>query len=176
MFRNLGWYILFVPAFFMLSGCLALPTLEIDEWMEQTNSGLHGQVDPLPEVVPYNVFVYKGDGLTDPFSPQKLLLARMSDLGDAAPDLHRVREPLEQYDLEKLQMVGSIQQNGAIFALIQAPDGGPLIRIKVGNYIGVNHGRVIGISPSKIDVQEVIEDTNGDWVKRNATLALSDDS
>ncbi len=43
-------------------------------------------------------------------------------------------------------MKGSMRQNGQILALIQTPDG-EIERIQRGSYMGVNHGRVVNITP-----------------------------
>jgi type IV pilus assembly protein PilP len=47
-------------------------------------------------------------------------------------------------------------------------------RVIIGNYIGQNDGKITGISPSKIDVREIVPDGLGGYIERPAALALND--
>jgi transposase len=54
-------------------------------------------------------------------------------------------------------MVGTLQQRKDIYALVKAPDNN-LFRVKPGNYLGQNFGRIIGISESDIKLKEIVQD------------------
>ena len=87
-----------------------------------------------------------------------------------APDLNRPKEPLEAFPLESLQMLGTIMQNRETFALVKA--GPNLYRIKKGNYLGLNFGIVTGIDEVAINLKELVQDGQGEWVERASALQL----
>ena len=88
------------------------------------------------------------------------------------PSFNRQPQPLESYALESLNMKGSMRsQNGKILALIQTPDG-QVERVQVGSYMGMNQGRIVGISPTQIDLVEIVPDGRDGYVERPRTLVL----
>ena len=87
------------------------------------------------------------------------------------PDLDRVREPLESFAIAELQMVGMLERSGAYIALIKDTQG-QVHRVMVGNYMGRNHGRVISISASQLDLTEIVPSGAGGWVERPQSLTL----
>lgn len=88
------------------------------------------------------------------------------------PNLSRQLQPLESYAIESLNMKGSMRgQNGQILALIQTPDG-EIERVQRGSYLGMNHGRVINITATQIDLVEIIPDGREGYVERPRSLVL----
>jgi type IV pilus assembly protein PilP len=85
--------------------------------------------------------------------------------------LTRRKEVLESYPLESLAMVGSLQQNDMIYALIKSPEG-TLHRVKMGNYLGQNFGKISHISESEVKLQEIVQDGVNEWVERTSALML----
>lgn len=78
----------------------------------------------------------------------------------------------ESYALEALNMKGSMRNNrGQILALIQTPDQ-QIERVQVGNYMGMNQGRITHISPTQIDLVEIVPDGREGYVERPRTLVL----
>ncbi|AOY00615.1 pilus assembly protein PilP [Jeongeupia sp. USM3] len=156
-----------------LTGCFGEENGDLKAWMKEQSDGLRGRVEPLPEVKPYQPFTYDAFSLVDPFRAAKMEVAKRSSNSALAPNMNRPREVLENYDLEKLRMVGTLQQGKVIQALIRAPDGN-LYRVKQGSYLGQNFGMVTGISESEVKLKEIVEDSGGDWVERETALALDD--
>jgi type IV pilus assembly protein PilP len=91
--------------------------------------------------------------------------------GGIAPDRLRRREELENYSLDSLKMVGTLEQNETRWALVVAPDG-ILHRVRVGNYLGKNNGQITLISPEIIQLTEIIGDGPGSWRERESSIAL----
>ncbi|QLG89721.1 pilus assembly protein PilP [Chitinibacter bivalviorum] len=156
-----------------LSGCFGDKNSDLKAWMQEQSEGLRGRVEPLPEVKPYEPFTYNAFDLPDPFKPSKMELAKKGSGGGIAPNTNRVKEILESYDLEKLRMVGTLQQGKIIQALVKAPDGN-LYRVKLGSYMGQNFGMVTKVTETEISLKEIVEDSGGDWVERTTTLSLDD--
>lgn len=156
----------------MLSACGGDEHSDIRAWMEDSSKGLQGKVEPMPQIKPYVPYVYAAFELTEPFSELKLKVERPAN-GVLAPNANRPKEPLEAFDLEKLQMVGTLERAKVMYALIKTPEGS-MYRVKPGNYIGQNFGLITEISETEVKLKEIVEDSNGDWVERTSTIVLNE--
>ncbi len=156
-----------------LAGCFGEENSDLKEWMHKSSEGLEGKIEPLPEIKPYEPFTYAAHDLADPFKPSKMEVVRRGGRGSLMPDFSRPRGPLEVYDLERLRMVGTLQQGRNIQGLVHAPDGN-LYRVSVGGFIGQNFGQVVAITETEIRLKEIVEDLTGDWIEREATLNLEE--
>lgn len=155
-----------------LSACDNREFGDIKQWMDESTKNMHGKVEPLPEVKPYQPLVYNAFDLVDPFNRVKLEVAKKGR--DALrPNPNRPKETLEAYDLEKLKMVGTLEQQKTINALIRSPDGN-LYRVKLGSYMGQNFGMVTAITERDVTLKEIVEDSGGDWVERTSVLSLDE--
>jgi type IV pilus assembly protein PilP len=128
-----------------------------------------GRVEPLPEVKPYQTYTYADSQMRSPFMPA-------SPNGNSLavrPDQKRNREFLEQYSLDTLRMVGTLQLGGETYGLVQTKDG-LVHRVLPGNYMGQNDGRITAITASKIEVREIVPDGLGGYIERPAALALNE--
>ncbi|HXN11210.1 MAG TPA: pilus assembly protein PilP [Steroidobacteraceae bacterium] len=134
----------------------------------RTESG--GRVQPLPEVKPYEAYRYDDKSLRSPFVPGGTGGAQT---GGLRPDSHRNREYLEQFSLDTLKMVGTLNLGGKYYGLVQTKDG-RVHRVIVGEYIGTNEGRIMDITPSRIALSEIIPDGLGGYIERPAALALNE--
>lgn len=133
-----------------------------------------GRIEPLPEIRPAPSFSYVADDRRSPFMPDTRQ-QRVSDNPDAVdgPDRNRPREFLEQFPLDTLRMVGTLDIAGGSFGLVQTQDG-LIHRVAVGNHLGQNYGRIMSISDSTIQLVEIIPDGLGGFIERPAGLGLSD--
>jgi type IV pilus assembly protein PilP len=61
-----------------------------------------------------------------------------------------------------------------MFALVSGAGG--VHRVKVGDYLGRNHGRILVIDESKVDVIEIVPDGEGGWLERPRSLSLKERS
>jgi type IV pilus assembly protein PilP len=151
-----------------LTGCSSQDG-DLQTFITDTNKEAGGRVEPLPEVKPYQTYTYADSNLRSPFTPT----SPNAGNPNLRPDAHRNREFLEQYSLDTMKMVGSMQQSGQIYGLLQTKDG-LVHRVTVGNYVGQNDGKITAITPSKIDVREIVPDGLGGYIERPAALALND--
>ena len=155
----------------VLSGCAGDPNQEVKQWMDEQAKTMKGKVDPLPLVKPYVPFAYNAFDLPDPFKPRKIEPARGTS--KLAPDLNRRKEPLEAYPIESLRMVGTLQQQKTIYALVRTNDKN-VYQVRMGNYLGQNFGIITGISEGEIRLRELVQDSSGDWTERQSRLLLDD--
>lgn len=152
-----------------LAGCGGESHQDLRNWMAEQGKGVKGKLEPLPQMKPYEPFTYNAFDVPDPFKPRKIEPAK----GDSklAPDLTRRKEPLESYPLESLNMVGTLQKDKLVYALVRTPDK-DLYQVRPGNHLGQNFGVILGVSDSEIQMKELIQDGAGDWTERSSTLQL----
>lgn len=127
-----------------------------------------GRVEPLPEVKPYQTFIYSASSLRSPFVPS----APSGSGSSLRPNTKRNREFLEQFPLDTLKMVGTLRLGDKTYGLIETRDG-LVNRVLPGNYIGQNDGEITDITPSKILIREIVPDGTGGYVERPAAIALN---
>ena len=71
-------------------------------------------------------------------------------------------------------MVGTLEQKKQMFALVRAPDN-TLFRVRAGNYLGQNFGRIMGVSESAVKLKEIIQDSGGNWEEKEQVLLLQEE-
>lgn len=170
--------VLVCTAAVLLGGC-AEDMSDLRQFVEETKQRPGGEIEPLPTFEPYEGFTYEAADLRDPFRPR-------SDFADAdegdedegdsgiSPDRDRRKEPLEQYPLDSLGMVGTLTRGGERRGLVRDPDG-VVHRVVPGNYLGQNHGRIAAVEPDQIRIVEIVRDGQGGWMERDASLAISNE-
>jgi type IV pilus assembly protein PilP len=148
---------------------------DLDQYINTVKAKPGGRIEPLPEITPYEVFTYIADaeGFRSPFVPDSPQAASGMAAGGTRPDPERSREFLEQFPLDTLRMVGTLQLGETQFGLVQTSDG-RIHRVVPGNYMGQNDGRVVAVYESEIELVEIISDGIGGYVERDAAVSLSD--
>ena len=150
-----------------LGGCRGRDA-DLVSFIQETKASPGGRVDPLPEVKPYQAFTYSAQGMRSPFVPGGSGVATSA----VRPDVHRPREFLEQYALDTMKMVGTLNLAGKYYGLVLARDG-RVHRVTSGEHMGQNDGTITEISPTKIALTEIIPDGLGGYVERPAALGLT---
>lgn len=154
----------------LLCGCA--PDDDLRQWVAQEKAKKGVPLQPLPVVKTFETFLYDAKDRRDPFD----LSAEEQEQAFATgphPDQNRPREPLESFPLDGLKMSGTLGLAKSMEGLVRDPDG-VVHRVRVGNYLGQNYGRVIAITEEKIDLVELIPNGSGGWMERAATIALGD--
>ncbi|HEX2139892.1 MAG TPA: pilus assembly protein PilP [Woeseiaceae bacterium] len=163
-----------LTAAFGLAGCSA-DMDDLDRYINEVKARPGGRIEPLPEITPYEVFTYVADteGYRSPFVPDTPQVAAGGPGSTTRPDRDRSREFLEQFPLDTLEMVGTLELSETTYGLVQTQDG-LIHRVIPGNYMGQNDGRIIAITDSEIQVVEIISDGIGGYLEREAAVSLSD--
>jgi type IV pilus assembly protein PilP len=160
-----------------LAACSSDPTADLEVYVEQVKSKQTSRIDPLPEFKPYESFAYQANDLRDPFteptfSHPQAAVAQVTNNG-IKPDFDRPTEPLEEFPLDSLRMVGTLEQNNENWALINDTDG-TIHRVQPGNYAGQNHGKITRVTEFEVELTEIIPDGIGGWIERQASIAISE--
>ena len=148
---------------------------DLDRYINEVKARPGGRIEPLPEITPYEVFTYVADaeGLRSPFVPDSPQAAAGLITGGTRPDPERSREFLEQFPLDTLRMVGTMQLGETNYGLVQTSDG-LIHRVVPGNYMGQNDGRIVQVNESAIELVEIISDGIGGYLERDAAVGLAD--
>lgn len=156
----------------LMIGC-ADPRLEdLDRELEQIrrDPGQPAELD-IPALPRTSRAEYRLEEQRSPFA-RRVADAGVSLEDDALvmPELGRSREPLEAYSLGQLRLVGTLNIEGRPWALIRAPNG-EVHRLAEGSYIGLNHGRIVGIDDASLSLRELVVE-RGAWVERSRELRM----
>ncbi|MDR2012910.1 MAG: pilus assembly protein PilP [Rhodanobacter sp.] len=152
-----------------LLGCTASD--DVHQWVAQEKAKKGAPLKPLPVVKTFETFLYKDKALRDPFGPGAGEQDQTASNGPR-PEEH-VREPLESFPLDGLKMSGTLGTDKQMEGLIRDTDG-VIHRVRVGNYLGQNYGRVTAINDDHIDIVELVPNGTGGWMERQASIALGD--
>ena len=144
---------------------------------------LPGSIISSSEMKPYEAYAYQSAAMDarDPFKlfyqkhEEKMLDDTDSGLTKEMEDeiRHRNKEELEQFELDSLRMVGLMESGDNQWGIIKDPDG-VVHRIKVGNYMGRNTGKVLNVFEDRIEVREIVRNSQGRWEERQAAIALDE--
>ena len=148
---------------------------EVNARMQEIRNQPPLPIPPAPVFLPVPSFGYAAQQLRSPFLPDSLALELKVMAGKRVqPDLARPPQFLEQFPLESLLMKGTMKNaSGALYGLIQAPEGG-VVRVEKGNYMGKNYGRIVDITQSQITVIEIVPDGRDGFVERPRNLVMID--
>lgn len=171
--RQPGWLSLMLVSVLSLTACSSDNLQDLRQFVRKAEAAHPARVEPLPQIKPYETYTYRDSDLRDPFSP--IGFNRQTVLGKSTsglrPDFNRPKGPLERYPLDTLRMVGTLQEGNQTWALIRAPDG-TVYRVKTGDYMGQNFGKITRITQSKVQLNEIVPDGLGGWMERPASIAL----
>jgi type IV pilus assembly protein PilP len=156
----------------LLSGCVSNDMSDLEAFVKKTKSDYKGKVKPLPEFTHQPPYTYAAQDIRDPFKPVVDIEVVAGPYTGPRPDENRPKEPLEDFSLDSLRMVGTLAQNDSEWVLIKDPDG-LLHRVSIGHYMGRNYGRVVAVSEEEVTLVELVPNRSGGWKERDAAIALS---
>jgi type IV pilus assembly protein PilP len=157
------------------AGC-AQDMSDLEDYALEVKARTSKNIEPIPQPKPYEPFVYEPGDRRDPFlailQSREAALAGAGGAGAINPDFDRPKEPLEEFPLDSLRMVGTITMQQRAYALVRAPDS-VVHRVSVGDHVGQNYGKITGISETEVVLMEIIPDGLGGYIQRPASVALT---
>jgi len=158
----------------ILSGCNSTSIADLDEYFASERAKPAAPISPIPEVKPYLRYVYP-EHEKDPFDVAMLApdidTKKVVDSGIDI-DTTRVPEFLEGFPLDSLKMVGTVEKDNTLWALVKIPDGA-VQSVRAGNYMGQNYGKIISISDATMIMKETVPNGLGGYKERDMTMTLS---
>jgi len=171
LLRN-AWVVMLAA---VLAGCGAGNDFaDLDAFMKDVRQRAPARIEPAPTFRSYPGFTYSATNLRSPFSRAKTEASRNHGANEVKPDPDRVKQYLESFNIEQFEMVGTLSNTTDNFALLRGAGG--VHRLKVGDYLGRNDGRIVAISSSQVDVVELIPDGEGAWLQRPRIIPLKEHS
>ena len=165
----------------LLTACGVAPEDELQQWMAQQKSEAHPRIKPITEPKVFKPELYAMVSDVEPFSNQKLTQALKKDSTQSvssgaliAPELARRKEPLEEFPMDAMALVGSMVRAGKPAALVTVNK--MLYQVRVGEHLGQNFGRVTKISETEVSLREIVQDAAGEWIERTTSLQLQERS
>lgn len=155
-----------------LSGCGQSGLEDLEQFINQARME-KGSVTPLPKFKPAETFIYSAYDSRDPF--RNWQLDSLEDLtangarNGLQPDTKRPREKLENFPLDSLHLRGTLEIGKVKWALIGSPDN-IVYKVKAGNHLGRNFGRIDSIKEDTVYLTEIVSDGLGGWQERKSTL------
>jgi len=149
---------------------------DLKQFMAQARAKPAGAIEPMPKFRPYEAFTYAAASLRSPFQPPVKvdLVNRQKGSRLVQPDPTRVKQFLEGFNIEGFEMVGTLSNETGVFALLRGAGG--VHRVKVGDYLGRNDGRIVSITDSAVQVIEIVPDGEGAWLERPRSISLKERS
>lgn len=173
MIKNILKFSFLVAALMLLQACGSQSKDDLVAFMAEVKAKPGGRIEPIPTFNPYKPFDYSSTSMRGPFDEPVAgidFFANVKPVGTVAPDPNRPKEFLEQFSIESLNMVGTLEQDGTLFALLD--DGkGNVHYVKKGNYIGKNDGLIVVATDTYIQVSEIVPSGSG-WIERARTIEL----
>lgn len=164
-----------------LTGCSSNDS-DLRAWVETIKAKPPGRIKPMPEVKEYKPHDYESAHLKSPFSElEPELESQLQALHDGCdesvkPDVSRRKEDLERYSLDSMEMVGVVNNQAKQWGLVRmtaGPARGNVFHVKVGNFVGINHGQIVKIEEQQIEVTTLVPDSKGCWERRTVYMALA---
>lgn len=171
--------LIFVPLLMGLVSCVQQdPLVDLRDFVAEMDSRPSGSIPPPPEFASYELVSYTVSGQRSPFEVPRALEVQEEEAArvqsNVRPDENRVPEYLENFRIENLAMVGTLTRSEAdvLWALVRDANG-EIHRVRPGNFLGRNHGRIIGITETQIEMIEIVPSGQDIWVERPRAIVLS---
>lgn len=181
-----------INTFLILTSCGNDDMSDLEAYVEDVIEKPGEGIEPLEKVKSSDFFLFKADDSRNPFlmrkkkaEPEKKeekkqekedeaieevpIVPVKKPPTDLKPDFDRIKEDLESFSLDSMSMVGTVKKNG-IWGLIKFEGG--VQKVRVGNYIGKNHGLILEITKTSIKIEEIIEEEEDRWIKERTELSL----
>lgn len=146
--------------------------------MDQERQSVVPVVTPISEPKQFVAAKYKESDAADPFNMNRLTVALQKDKTQNAGALliaaeeKRAKEPLENYPLDTIVMVGSLIKGGRIVGLVKVDN--LLYQVVPGNHLGQDYGKIMAIDEGQITLREIVQDSLGEWIEKITVMQLQE--
>ena len=163
--------VLLLCAGVVLAGCSA-GMGDLEDWITEVKGRRGAPLDPLPVMKTFDAFEYAAYDMREPFAAWDIGEDQGTSVAAGPrPDPSRLKEALEAFPLDALDMVGTIGLGADMYGLVKAPDG-VVYRVRPNNYLGQSDGRITGIHEDRIELVELVPNGVGGWNEQPALIPL----
>lgn len=151
---------------------------ELQTWMDAERNQHPPMVQPIQAPQQFHPEPYDSVSVVDPFNQQKLVVVLNKESSQLNPlcaaEMNRRKDPLEAFPLDGIKMVGSVSRKGTLFGLLKVDS--LLYQVKVGDYMGLNYGKIMKITETDITVREIVQELDGECTERATSLQLQEEA
>ena len=170
----------------LLGGCISKDMSDLQTRVEEIKARPGSGVKPLPPLTPPTRYLYEAEalGLRSPFArPEEARTVEVEPTPEVDAEqmrlqteilAHANKEELERFSIDSLRMVGVIEDQESLWGIVRDPENS-VHRVRVGNYVGQNFGKITNISEVRIEIREIVKNAQGNWEERQTELALLDE-
>ena len=169
------FYFLFLSVL-LLSACGVEPHDDLIAFMAEIKAKPAGRIEAIPTFNTYKPFDYGATALRGPFDKPVTAKGLVDILPSSTvvPDPNRPKEYLEQFSIESLIMVGTLEQHDQLWLLLDDGEGN-VHYVKKGNYLGKNHGKIVTAEATYFQIMEILPNGSGGWLERPRTIELKEE-
>jgi type IV pilus assembly protein PilP len=155
----------------LLAGCGGGDMGDLKTFVADAYKDKKPEIEPLPIIKPFTAYEYSGSDQNDPFNAANILGDNAN--ADGGRESERPPEPLEEFPLDALKMVGTMVKEGRPWVIVKTSTGLALLASE-GNYMGQNNGQITQISPERqlVVLSERVLDSAGRWVTREVQVTV----
>src|SRR5690606_16938003 len=125
----------------LLLGCLGLTIAgcagsmgDLEDWITEVKGRRGAPLDPLPVMKTFDAFEYAAYDMREPFAAWDIGEDQGTSVAAGPrPDPSRLKEALDAFPLDALDMVGTIGLGADMYGLVKAPDD-VVYRVRPNNY------------------------------------------
>lgn len=170
----------------LLGGCISKDMSDLAQRVEEIKARPGSGVKPLPPLTPPTRHLYEAEelGLRSPFArPEQTRTVEVEPTPEVDAEqmrlqteilAHANKEELERFSIDSLRMVGVLEDRESLWGIVRDPENS-VHRVRVGNYVGQNFGKITNISEARIEIREIVKNAQGNWEERQTELALLDE-
>ena len=162
-------YRVFTAGLFLLMAACSDGTDDVEAFVRDLKNTPKPRVPDLPVPKAHPKFSYESGQLRNPFVAYQP--SKKEKKNRISPDHDRIAEPLEQYDLKDLVLVGTLRRADTTWGLVRTPEG-QIHPVAIGNHIGHDKGRIVSVQESALTVKEIIPDGVGAWREQETQVAM----
>lgn len=158
----------------VLLGCVESNDEDLNKFVVKAKTKIYPINDKVPALEKVDAVTFTQNEGRNPFTqPKAEVVAPVKNSPKTCPqpNFERKKQPLEKYSLDNIAMRGTLLINEELWALVQV-SGGELHKVKPGNYLGLNYGKVLKITKSKVELLELASDKDGCWQERITQITL----
>ena len=159
---------------FSLISCVEVKTDDLNQFVIEAKSKVYPINDKMPVLKKIDALPYTGNDGRNPFSAPKAEVVepvKNAPKSCPQPNFNRKKQALEMYSLDNLLMRGTLLVDEELWALVQT-SGGEIYKVKSGYYLGLNHGKILEVTKTKIELLELASDSDGCWQERITQIEL----
>lgn len=164
--------LLYIIALVVVTTACTHNTDDLVTFTHSVQSQTQVAIEPAPTFATIPPYEYSSTALRSPFilpitnSPMAVQVVQKNCL---TPDFSRPKQGLEYYGVDAIQFSGVLHSANQKYALFTTNDG-KVHKAQRGDYIGLFHGEITGISAQNIDILQLIPDGAGCYQKKSISL------